>query len=366
MSNTHDKKLPDVSVVVPCYNAGRYLAQCLESILGQSHTGLEVVCLNDGSTDGSLAVMQEYAERDVRVVVVDKPNEGYGATCNRGIDEASGTYISIVEPDDWIEQGMYEDMLAFASRFASPPDMVKTPYWRILMPDTPQQRKLNCSYRHRIRPPCQPFEIGVAPHLLCHHPSIWSALYRKAFLDDCGIRFMPIPGAGWADNPFLIETCCQARSIVYLDRPYYCYREETPESYAAFARNHTLVPFQRWNEQMDVLERLNVTDEGVLRAQNSRGFTYLAGITAEVPLEDPALHVEAERMFSRMDVDLVLSDAEIPPRSKDLFLELRGLPPQRTARLPYWLGLVAQGLYTLRNTGLRFTLQSLTDFLKRQ
>ncbi|MDR0350813.1 MAG: glycosyltransferase, partial [Coriobacteriales bacterium] len=171
-----------MSVIVPCFNTQDYLAQCLESILGQSHENIEVICLNDGSTDNSLAILQNYAQRDRRIVLIDKQNEGYGATCNRGLAEARGTWIALVEPDDWIEQGMYADMLSFGESFEPYPDMIKTPYWRIRMPDTPEQQKLNCSYRRRIRPRRQPFTIGEAPHLLCHHPSIWSALYRKSFL----------------------------------------------------------------------------------------------------------------------------------------------------------------------------------------
>jgi hypothetical protein len=309
--------------------------------------------------------MQDYAERDSRVIVIDKKNSGYGATCNRGLDEASGIYIAIVEPDDWIEPRMFEDMLAFAQNFSVPIDIIKTPYWRIYMPDTSKQRKLNCSYRHRIQPSQQPFKIEDAAHLLRHHPSIWSALYRKNFLDDANIRFKPIPGAGWADNPFLIETLCQAQNIVYLDTPYYCYREETPEKTAAFARTNTLIPFQRWNEQMDILERIHVTKEAVLSAQNSRGFTYLAGVMEEVPLQTPALYAEVERMFSRMNAELVFDDVEIPPRDKKLFLTVRKMPLRKISRLPYMVSLIKQGFYSLRNTGVRNTLLNTLSLFKR-
>ena len=123
-----------VSVIVPIYNAGPFLEQCLDSIVGQTHKDLEILLLNDGSTDDSLATMQRYAAQDGRIKVIDKQNQGYGATCNRGLKEATGTWISIVEPDDWIEPGMYADMLAFAEKFTeqgTPLDIAKTPYWRI-------------------------------------------------------------------------------------------------------------------------------------------------------------------------------------------------------------------------------------------
>ena len=75
---------PLVSLVVPIYNVADYLEQCLASIQSQSYTNLEIICLNDGSTDSSLALLEAYAARDGRIVIIDKENEGYGATCNRG------------------------------------------------------------------------------------------------------------------------------------------------------------------------------------------------------------------------------------------------------------------------------------------
>ena len=358
-----------VSIIVPIYNAGPYLEQCLDSIVGQTHRDLEIILLNDGSTDDSLTTMRRYAENDGRIKVIDKQNQGYGATCNRGLAEATGTWVSIVEPDDWIEPGMYADMLAFAAKFAdegTPLDIVKTPYWRIWMPDTKQQRKLNCSYKNRIHPPKQPFAIADAAHLLCHHPSIWSAIYRKSFLDERNIRFKEIPGAGWADNPFLVETLCQTDRIGYFDTAYYCYREETPEKSKNFAHSNTLLPLERWNDMMDVLERLDITDERILRAHNSRGFTYLSGIIEEVDLTHDDVRETAKHMFERMDADLVFSDNEVSPGMKRLYAGLRGIPCPRINPLPHMKGLVGQGVYNLKNTGVVNTLFATKNYLVKR
>lgn len=358
-----------VSIIVPIYNAGPYLEQCLDSIVGQTHKDLEIILLNDGSTDDSLTTMRRYAENDGRIKVIDKQNQGYGATCNRGLAEATGTWVSIVEPDDWIEPGMYADMLAFAAKFADegmPLDIVKTPYWRIWMPDTKQQRKLNCSYKNRIHPPKQPFAIADAAHLLCHHPSIWSAIYRKSFLDERNIRFKEIPGAGWADNPFLVETLCQTDRIGYFDTAYYCYREETPEKSKNFAHSNTLLPLERWNDMMDVLERLDITDERILRAHNSRGFTYLSGIIEEVDLTHDDVRETAKHMFERMDADLVFSDNEVSPGMKRLYAGLRGIPCPRINPLPHMKGLVGQGVYNLKNTGVVNTLFATKNYLVKR
>lgn len=358
-----------VSVIVPIYNAEPYLEQCLNSIINQTHKSIEIILLNDGSTDKSLAIMQRYATHDNRIKIIDKQNQGYGATCNRGLTEATGSWISIVEPDDWIEANMYADMIAFEAKFAAkgtPLDIVKTPYWRIWMPDTESQRKFNCSYKNRIHPSKQPFAIADAAHLLCHHPSIWSAIYRKSFLTEHNIRFKAIPGAGWADNPFLIETLCQTNRIGYFDKAYYCYREETPEKSKNFARSSTLLPLERWNDMMDILEQLDITDERILRAHNSRGFTYLSGIMEEVDLTHDNVRHAAKQMFERMDADLVFSDDEVSPGMKHLFADLRGIPCPSINPIPHMRGLVKQGLYFLKNTGASNTLYVTKSYITKK
>lgn len=357
-----------VSVIVPVYNADFYLNQAIESICNQSLDDLEIILLNDGSTDNSLDIMRHHAQKDKRIRIIDKQNQGYGATCNCGMDEANGDYIAIVEPDDWIEPNMYKEMLDYANTFNELIDIIKTPYWRIWMPDTSRQRKINCSYYRRIKPANQPFTIDDpgAVHLLCHHPSIWSALYRRQFLQDAQLRFMEIPGAGWADNPFLIESLCKAQNIVYLDKNYYCYREETPEKSRTFALHNTLLPFERWNDMKDVLEHLGVTDKGIQRAHNSRGFTYLDGILKEVDLSHGEVREATKHMFKRMDPNLVLTDPEISPVYKRLFIELQGLPKQSISALPYLGGLLKQGIYNLKNTGVLNTIFTTINYFKKK
>lgn len=355
-----------ISVIVPIFNAEPFLEQCLSSIVEQTHENLEIICLNDGSTDESLETMQRFAQQDSRITIIDKQNQGYGATCNRGLEEATGYYVSIIEPDDWIELDMYRDMLSFAAQFTEKIDVIKSAYWRIWLPDTPQQAKINCSYKNRIHPPTQPFVIKDAAHLLCHHPSIWSALYRRDFLTENAIRFKEIPGAGWADNPFLIETLCQAKNIVYTDKAYYCYREERPEKAAAFAHSNTLLPLERWNDMADVLDRLSVVDKAVWRAHNSRGFTYLSGIIEEVDLSHEEVRDAAIHMFSRMDDDLVFSDPEISPGCKNLYANLLGLPRPKINHLVYYKGLLNQGLYNLKNVGAKNTFFATTNYLRKR
>ena len=106
----------DVTVVIPCYNTEAYLDEALTSAEQNDCVALEILVLNDGSTDGSLEIMRAHEAADPRVRVIDKQNQGYGASVNRGIDEARGTYVAILEPDDWVEPHMYDDLFEFGVR----------------------------------------------------------------------------------------------------------------------------------------------------------------------------------------------------------------------------------------------------------
>ena len=93
-----------VSVIVPVYNVEQYLPQCLESIAGALYPNLEIICINDGSTDNSLAVLQQFAAKDPRFVIINQENAGVSAARNRGIQAATGRYLAFVDGDDYIQK----------------------------------------------------------------------------------------------------------------------------------------------------------------------------------------------------------------------------------------------------------------------
>ena len=108
--------MPSVSIVVPIYNVEKYLKQCLDSIISQTLKDIEIILVNDGSKDGSLKIIKDYAARDNRIKVVDKANTGYGNSMNIGLSKATGKFIGIVESDDYIEPDMFETLYNLAVR----------------------------------------------------------------------------------------------------------------------------------------------------------------------------------------------------------------------------------------------------------
>ena len=97
-----------ISVIIPIYNTGKYLERCIDSILKQTYKELQVILVNDGSTDNSLSIMKEYMKQDPRIFIIDRPHEGVSAARNAGLKEATGEYISFIDSDDWIEPDMYK------------------------------------------------------------------------------------------------------------------------------------------------------------------------------------------------------------------------------------------------------------------
>lgn len=348
-----------VSVVVPMYNVEGTLADCLGSVLAQTHRALEVLCVNDGSTDGTLALARGLADQDGRIRVIDKPNGGYGSACNRGISEATGTWVAIVEPDDVLEPGCYEDLLDCAAHLGGSPnvDVAKAAYWRALPGPDEREVRVPCPYARRVRPRTQPFSIGDGVELLLHHPSIWSALYRLGYLQERGIRFVEAPGAGWTDNPFMAETLLRTDKIAYTDRLGYVYRERDLNEAESFARRLPLVPLTRWNEMWDVALDAHVTDPRVLEALAVRGVNY-ALVTSDAAQGAPGVDELVVRSMRRLPVGLVQGSSLISPAGKLLHARACELPAPRTHALRWYAHLVHEGLYRVRTNGVRFTLRT--------
>ena len=376
-----DYKDPDlhplVSVIVPIFGAERTLDEALASIEVQSLRDLEIVCVNDASTDSSARIIAAHAAQDSRYVVLDHAhNCGYGASMNDGIAAARGTWIAILEPDDYVLPDMYEQMLAAPLAFvttADEVDVIKTPYIRELRENGTQRgdapkELLNCRYRGLIKPAEQPFDLsdpGVE-HLLRHHPSIWSALYKRIFLAEEQIRFHEYPGSGWADNEFFYDTLLRARSVVYLDEPFYIYREETEDEFASFAQGRKLLRFERWQGMADIIEALDIDAGSIRSAHIAKGFTYLGEQIATWGEDDAEVHEAAKAMFVRMDPDLVAREALISPHLKALYFNECGIERSGIVDKTRYCGaLVKEFIHTLRSNGISYAFDQVKNVLTR-
>lgn len=244
---------PKISIIVPIYGVEAYLRQCIDSIINQTLKDIEIILIDDGGKDNCPQIIDEYAKKDSRIVAIHKPNGGYGQSCNCGLDVARGEFIGIVEPDDFIDKNMYEDLYAVATNKNA--DIVKSAYWESYEKDDENNLcacEKYCYFGRAIIPPKEVFNIREYSDLLVAHPSIWSAIYRRGFLIKNDIRFVEAKGAGWVDNPFHVKTLCLADRIAWIPNAYYHYRLRR-EGNSSDLKDYT-IPISRINEIHDFFD----------------------------------------------------------------------------------------------------------------
>lgn len=214
--------MPKLSVLVPIYNVEKYLEECLTSLANQSLKDIEIICINDGSTDNSPRILQKYAKKYSNFIVINKKNSGYGDSMNRGLEKASGEYIGIVESDDFIESNAFEKLYKLARETKA--DIVKANYY---------YHSKNGDVLHRVIKNQKlnvPLSLADDDSIFLEEPGIWSAIYRRDFLNKNKIRFRTTPGASYQDTGFHFKSFCAAKRIVYTDKAYLHYRTDNASS----------------------------------------------------------------------------------------------------------------------------------------
>lgn len=216
--------MPKVSIVVPIYNVEKYLRECLDSIVNQTLKDIEIICVNDGSTDSCPQILEEFSKKDNRIKVINKANSGYGASMNIGLAAATGEYIGIVESDDFVKTNMFEDLYNLAKE--NDADVVKSD-WFYYWTKNNESRKSGKISKWKSNKITNAYEDKS---LLKIMPSIWSAIYKREFLSDKGINFLETPGASYQDTSFYLKVLMSAKRIVLTSNAYVYYRQDNINS----------------------------------------------------------------------------------------------------------------------------------------
>lgn len=182
-----------ISIIIPIYNSEKYLARCIETVIGQTYKNLEIILVNDGSRDKSLNICKYYQSKDSRIVIIDKINEGVSVARNTGIDAATGKYIGFVDADDWIEPNMYESMLNNIEKYKCniafcnfTKDTKYSRYFKKINVNKNVLSKLDIINELIAN------MIGIEDILPKYHyvmGSIWRCLYNRDFLNKYNLKF---------------------------------------------------------------------------------------------------------------------------------------------------------------------------------
>ena len=205
-----------ISVIVPVYNVERYISQCVESILEQTYADLEIILVDDGSTDGSGSICDEYKLKDNRVVVIHKCNGGLSEARNAGLDIARGEYIGFVDSDDYIEPDMYEVLYKNCERYAA--DLAAA---RFVKFNTQGEVRKNFTENIEVfsrEEMLRLFIVGDRRYEITM--SVWDRLYKRELISD--LRF-PV-GKCYEDIVFSTKVIEKSKINVYIDRALYHYR----------------------------------------------------------------------------------------------------------------------------------------------
>lgn len=311
-----------ISVIIPIYNVECYLKECLESVINQTLNDIEIICINDGSTDNSLDIVKEYLNKDKRIKLIDKTNSGYGAACNSGLYAALGKYIAIVEPDDFIDINMYKDLYELAEKNNA--DIVKSSFYENYDIDEIHRVK-KVKWNRHLNLNKNVFTIKECPLFMYFHPSVWSCIYKNEFIKENNISFVEAKGSGWTDNPFQVQTMCLANRICYTDNAYYYWRKRNLDD-ADDLKDYT-IPFERSREIHSWLKEQNIFDNDISSCLIKREMTYINLVLKMINIKNISkCFVYINEMIERWDSYIIKNSKFFERREKQQYFMLLHFP----------------------------------------
>ena len=251
---------PLVSIIVPVYNTEKYIRECLNSLIQQSYSHIEIIAVDDGSTDNSLCLLKELSTKDNRLKVFSQPNQGVSAARNLALSKATGIYIMFVDADDWIESSTIEECLqaigdADVCFFAYVREINNRSLPKLLFSQTQLFTEEACKQlqRRMIGPVGEEL---ANPGMLDSLGTIWGKLYRREILD--GTSFIDLKIIGTAeDSLFNCNVFRKIQKAVYINKTFYHYRKF---NIGAETKRYKPQLFQQWNRLFEYM-KATATDE---------------------------------------------------------------------------------------------------------
>lgn len=267
--------MPKVSVIMPSLNVAGYIRECMDSVLGQTLQDMEIICVDAGSTDGTLEMLREYERRDGRVRLIVSGRRSYGHQMNLGLDAARGEYIGIVETDDFVAPEMYGELYRLAASHGA--DFVKADFDVFATLGGGERVYLRYfSDRYTCARYGRNFSSGdYKAGQQTMDVFIWNGIYRRSFLEGSRIRFQETPGAAFQDCGFRYQVALAVERGLFVDRSLYRYRRDNTGS-STYNRDCVIYNLSECRAILEAARKRGLADRGA--------WAFLARETAVVAL----------------------------------------------------------------------------------
>jgi len=268
---------PKISIIIPVYNVEQYLDQCIESCINQTLKEIEIILVDDGSTDRSSEICAQYEERELRIKLINQSNQGLSSARNSGIAIAKAEYLLFLDSDDWINQETCE--VAYNSAIENNADIV---FWSTIK-EYHGQKSLQVPILNNDRIFIgeeliwlQRRLIGLvgeelsSPTKTDAFNSAWGKLYKRSLLIDKGIYFVDTKEIGSEDVLFNIQIFSYVQKVTYIHHYFNHYRQDNPN---ALTKNHNFTLFPRFLNLFDHINSFVATynfPEDFKKALNNR------------------------------------------------------------------------------------------------
>jgi len=221
---------PKVSVIMPSLNVYEYIKECMDSVLTQTLKDIEIICIDAGSTDGTAEILNQYAEKDSRIKIINSEIKSYGYQVNLGLSIATGKYFAIVETDDYIINSMFEELYILAEEYQL--DVLKTDFMRFYGDGDSR----NFEYRPLYSSAKYKNLYGKVLNCKINKDVFWAnglnqpGIYRLDFIRNNDIRLNETAGASYQDNGLWFQMIAFADRIYFHNKAYYMLRRDNPNS----------------------------------------------------------------------------------------------------------------------------------------
>lgn len=204
-----------ISVIIPVYNVEKYISKCLDSILNQTYKNIEIIIVNDGSTDKSGLICDEYAKKDSRIKVIHKSNGGVSSARNLGIDNSSGEYIGFIDPDDYIDKRMYENLYSSIKKENS--EIAISSFSYVISGKEESQDISNKKLTFNKDEAISNYFDNTYPF---NCSFLWNKLFKKDLFDEIRLNTKILVQE---DTEIMIKLYNRSKKISYIGQPLYFY-----------------------------------------------------------------------------------------------------------------------------------------------